>query len=311
MPGIGVILNPYSRANRKRPERVKHLGFIVGDRGSCHATETLDQVRELAHQFQSQGIEILGLSGGDGTNHQTLSAFIEVYGDRPLPKVAFLRGGTMNNLANQLGIRGTPERVLSQIIIAYHEGGSIREVPVDMVQVNGCYGFFFGMGVITKFIDIFSNVDDKPSPARAAWLLSRAVGSAMVGGRFSRELCERFDAKLTVDGEVQPFRNYTMIFSGTVQSLGFGFRPLYRANTIPGQFQTVAISATARQLFTSFPSALLARPSKSENYIDKMGSQVVLEFERPMRYIVDGDFPEAGTRRIEIKRGPRLTCLVA
>ncbi|HPM41898.1 MAG TPA: sphingosine kinase, partial [bacterium] len=69
MSGIGIILNPHSRSNRKNPERIKQLGFIVGDRGSCHATETLDQVRDLAREFRNRGVEVLGISGGDGTNH--------------------------------------------------------------------------------------------------------------------------------------------------------------------------------------------------------------------------------------------------
>ena len=67
-------------------------------------TETLDEVRGLAREFKEKGIDILGISGGDGTNHRTLSTFLEVYGETPLPKIALLRGGTMNNLANQLGI---------------------------------------------------------------------------------------------------------------------------------------------------------------------------------------------------------------
>jgi len=116
MPGIGIILNPYSSLYRNDPERLKRVGFIVGDRGSCHATDTLDDVRELASEFKERDIDILGISGGDGTNHKTLTAFIKVYGEKPLPRIAFLRGGTANNTATQLGIRGTPERILSNLM---------------------------------------------------------------------------------------------------------------------------------------------------------------------------------------------------
>lgn len=311
MSGIGIILNPYSRSNRSNPERIKKLGFIVGDRGSCHATETLDQVRELAQEFKQRDIDILGISGGDGTNHRTLSTFVEIYGDKPLPKVALLRGGTMNNLANQMGISGSPEKILSNLILKYHENIPFAETQLNMVRVNGAYGFLFGMGLITRFIDVYQNVEGGPSPARGAMLLGRAMFSAMFNGKFSRHICERFDARLYIDGKRMPFKNYMMIFSGTMSTLGFNFRPLYRATSSPGQFQAVAISATGRHLLSTFPRAFLAKPAKSENYIDEMCSNMVLEFDRPMPYTIDGDSPDHPSQRIEIAAGPLLTMIVA
>ncbi|MFH0799470.1 MAG: diacylglycerol kinase family protein [Pseudomonadota bacterium] len=310
MPGIGIIINPYSRSNRKNPERVKRMGFIVGDRGSCHATDTIDHVRELALEFKEREIDILGISGGDGTNHQTLTVFLDVYGDTPLPRIALLRGGTMNNLAGQLGVRGASERILSNLIIKYHEGEAFSETRINMIMVNGWYGFLFGMGCINRFIDVYQNVEGGPTPARAAWLLSRAVLSSIGNGRFAQHLCERFDGKLTVDGREMPFKNYMMIFSGTMRTMGLGFKPLYRATSAEGQFQTVAISATGRQLLMTFPSALLARPSKSEHYVDEMGSKMVLELDKPMQYTIDGDLAEKPADRIEVSTGPLLTCIV-
>lgn len=310
MSGIGIILNPYSRSNRRNPERIKQLGFIVGDKGSCHATETLDQVRELAREFRDRGVEILGISGGDGTNHKTLSAFLEVYGEAPLPRIALLRGGTMNNMANQLGIRGTPERILSDLILKYHENEPFAETPLRLIRVNGMYGFLFGMGLISRFVRLYQDVEGGPSPVRGAWFLGRAMVSSLCNGRLAQHLCERFDAVITVDGKRLPFKNYMMIFAGTMRTLGFHFRPLYRATSVPGQFQTVAISATGRQLLATFPRAFCARPSRSGHYADEMGSRTVIELERPMAYTIDGDFPDAPAQRIEITMGPELTCIV-
>lgn len=93
MPGIGVVLNPYSRSNRKNPWRAEELGFIVGDKGSCHATHSIEDVEILAGQFKERQIEVLGLSGGDGTYQKTLTTFVKVYGAAPLPKIALLGGG--------------------------------------------------------------------------------------------------------------------------------------------------------------------------------------------------------------------------
>lgn len=311
MSGIGIILNPYSRSNKRRPERIKKLGFIVGEKGSCHSTETLDEVRELAEEFKERDIDILGISGGDGTNHKTLTAFLKVYGEKPLPKIALLRGGTMNNLANQLRIKGSPEKILSDLIIKYHESIPFDETEINMVRINGEYGFLFGMGLISRFIDVYQNVEGGPTPARGAYLLGRAMCSAIINGRFARQLTERFDCRMTIDGEEQPFKNFMMIFVGTMTSLGFNFRPLYRSTSEAGKFQAVGISATGRQLLRTFPRAFLAKPSKSEHYIDRMCSRMTLEFERPLRYTIDGDFPEEPTTSVEIETGPQLTCIVS
>ena len=75
----------------------------------------------------------------------------------------------MNNLANQLGIRGTPEKILSNLILKYHEQEPFVEKQVNMIKINGLYGFLFGMGLISRFIDIYQNTGNgaSPSPARA------------------------------------------------------------------------------------------------------------------------------------------------
>lgn len=286
------------------------MGFIVGDKGSCHATDTMDQVRELAHEFKERGIDILGISGGDGTNHRTLSTFIEVYGETKLPRIALLRGGTMNNLAGQLGVKGASEKILSNLILKFHEGLPFTETKINMIKVNGLYGFLFGMGLISRFIDIYQDVDGGPTPARGAWLLVRGMLSSVFNGRFAQQLSERFDARLFLDDREMPFRNYTAIFAGTMHTVGFGFKPLYRATKVPGQFQTVAISATGRQILMTFPCALLARPANSEHYVDEMSSRMVLKLGRPMPYTIDGDTPESPADHIEITLGPNLTCIV-
>jgi len=233
-----------------------------------------------------------------------------VYGDKPLPKIAILRGGTMNNLAGQFKIKGAPEKILSDLILKYHNGESFREESISLVKVNGAYGFLFGMGLIDRFINIYQNVEGGPSPMRGFLLLTRASISSVFNGKMSQSLCERFNARITVDGKPMPFRNYMMIFSGTMQTLGFNFRPLYRGNSEPGKFQFVGISATGRQLVSSFPRALMAKPAKSECYVDEMGSKVVLEFDEPMPYTLDGDHAEAAADRIEITTGPKLNLVI-
>lgn len=268
-------------------------------------------VEKLAAEFKERNIEILGISGGDGTIHKTLTTYIKVYGKDPLPKIALLRGGTMNNLTNCLKIRGAPEKILSNLILKYHEDIPFEETEMDLLKINNDYGFLFGMGLVSRFVDKYNqHKNGDPSPWRAFSLLSRTMVSAAFNGKLALELCERFDARITVDGIPAPFKNYMMIFAGTMDNLGLHFRPLYRARETPGEFQFIGISTTPRGLLFTFPQAFLGHPSGSDDYFDAMGSKVVLEFDHPHRYTIDGDVPEPSDR-IEITTGPRLKLIVS
>lgn len=311
MPGIGVIINPHSRSHRRDPSKADRLGFIVGDKGSCHTTHTLKDVEDLASEFRDRNIEILGISGGDGTIHKTLTSFIKIYENKPLPKIALLRGGTMNNLANTLNIKGMPERILSNIILKYHGDVPFVETEIDLMRVNNDYGFLFGAGLVSRFIEIYNrHSNGDPTPWFAFKLLTKSVLSSIFLTKLSLHLCERVDAKITMDGKPAPFKNYMMLIAGTTESLGLHFTPLYRARSVPGQFQLVAISTTPRRLLASFPAAILGRPADSDDYYDVVGSRAVIEYANPQKYVVDGDLPEE-TSRIEISVAQRLKIIVA
>ena len=89
MPGIGIILN--RNAGKKRAFRGQigeKLAFVLGDPGSLKETSSIDEIDDVAKAFLDREIDILGIGGGDGSNHYTLTTFIKTYGERPLPRVA-------------------------------------------------------------------------------------------------------------------------------------------------------------------------------------------------------------------------------
>lgn len=308
MGGIGIILNPHSRSYKHDPERMKRLGFIVGDKGSCHATHDILDVEALAREFKEKDIEILGISGGDGTNHVTLSTFINVYGDKPLPKIAFLRGGTMNNITNALGIRGLPEKILANLIFKYHAGEEFKTTEVDIIKVNEKYGFLWGVGLVSRFIEEYYQTQKK-TPFNAAKLLVKCFMSAVVHGNYIMRLAERFNAKVTVDGKVWPFKNYISLYAGTIETFGLHFDPFYRAREKAGFFHLIGVSCTPRHLLCGFPWIFMRKKVPSENSMEDIAREVVIELEEPMSYQIDGDVQPA-TDRMVLTTGPRLTVIV-
>src|SRR5476651_1926711 len=117
---IGVVLNPRSRRNLRDPGAALRLARTLGDHGIVRAVHSLDDLHRAAEDFKQLDIDVLGISGGDGTNHVTITGFIDVYDGSALPRLAFLRGGTMNTVANSVGVgHGRPEGLLGKLIRAY------------------------------------------------------------------------------------------------------------------------------------------------------------------------------------------------
>lgn len=307
MPGIGIVLNPHSRSNRKNPERLTRMGFIVGEKGSLKATQDVMDIPSIVHEFKERRIDILGISGGDGTNHCTLTTLINEYGDTPLPKIAFIRGGTMNAIANALGIHGSPEQILSNLIFKYHEDQPFEATEVDLLNVNGRYGFLFGNGLVSRFISLYYK--DKRGPASAFWLLSKVALGTLISSRLILELCERFDAEVIADGKRWGFKNYVFIDAGTMESFCFGFRPLYRARSRPGYFQVMGCSANPRSILAGFPKIFFSKPPVPRYYEDSLVREVEIRLGKPQEYMIDGDIQEA-TDCISIKAGPRLSIII-
>ena len=307
MAGIGVVLNPYSRRYRKNPEKLKKMGFIVGEKGAFAPTTDMSDLRRVAEEFKKREIDILALSGGDGTNHISLTHFIQVYGDQPLPKIAFLRGGTLNTVAFSCGIFGSPEKILSNLLYKYHEDEPFETIDVDMMKVNGQYGFIWGCGVISRFMEAYYK-EGVPSPALAGWTLLKGVGSSLINGPFACRMFERMDAEVIIGGKSWPFKNYSAIFAGSVQYIGLSFRVFHLAGQ-QGRFHVIGFAMPPRNLLKHIPLLFLGRPVNSPNFIEEAAPEMTIRLAAPQGYTIDGDmYPPVD--RFDISMGPKLTVIV-
>ena len=126
MPGIGVVVNPYARANQRRKDRLERLQHIVGTDGIVAQTNGLREIDDVAREFLDRSIEILAVCGGDGTIFRTVTAFRRTWGDRELPMLLPLRAGTINVIASSIDCsHGSPERAHADvqhgaIAVAFH-----------------------------------------------------------------------------------------------------------------------------------------------------------------------------------------------
>ncbi len=313
MPGIGIVTNPNSRRNRRNPEQFRRLGYILGSEHDRHElTKHPDDIRGVAQRFLEHGVEILALNGGDGTNHMTLTTFIEVYGDHPLPMIAFLRGGTMNTISNSVGVRGTPGKILLNISEKYYLGRpfEITERDIMRVEFGGqhYYGFIFGNGIVYNFLDAYYATLN-PSPPTAARLVGRAIASAMVGGGFSRRLARPFKASVTLDGERWECGEYTAVMASSIEQIGLGFRPFNRCREQPGKFSVLGVTCSPLELVSELARIRMGRLMDAQKARSEIASEVVFESDETIQFTIDGDLHHSDGP-VTLSTGPRLQVIV-
>jgi hypothetical protein len=325
MPGIGVIFNPRSGHNLRDPKAVRKLHATLGDHGMVRAAGSIDELYRVAEDFRKQNIDVLGISGGDGTNGVTITGFLNVYENTALPQIAFLRGGTMNTVANAVGIRkGRPEGLLHRLIQAYVERSSL---PLDNVERHvlklrplrealstrrgqDLYGFIFGTGVVCGYLAEYYR-DGPPNPLIAARTLVRGIGSAMVGGPMIRRMAAPFRGSVKLDdGTLWPDRDYLSVACGTIDQIGLNFRPFYRFAERPETFHVLGIHTSALRFVAQLPRIWRARPMREGHAFEATPqAMTVYPSESHLRYMVDGDL-HACEGPLSVSIGPRVRIVV-
>jgi diacylglycerol kinase family enzyme len=313
MAGIGIVNNPRSRRNLRRPEVAARLRQLLGDRGEVADAATPQELARALERFRKAGISVLGVSGGDGTGHRVLTALVESWAGAPLPRLALLRGGSMNTVARANGVRGSPESVLASLLVRERTGIPHPTVERELLRVEADgaapgYGFLFVSGCAATFLDAYYD-SGHPSPWTAAWLLARAAASALVGGPFARRLARRDPIRVVADGEEWPGEAYLGVAAGTVPELGLGFRTFGRCAEQPGFFHAVGVTGSPAAVAAALPRLRLGKPWRRRLAFDAVVRDLELELPAPMRFTVDGDLYRA-ERAVRVRTGPPVQIVV-
>lgn len=312
MGGIGIVNNPRAARNRRHPETGARLGRLLGDQGLVRDAATPEALADALAAFRAAGVDTLAVNGGDGTCHVVLSAAVDAWGGAPLPRLLVLRGGTMNTLASNHGLRGDPEAILAAELARRQAGAPPTLVARDLLRVEADgtpprHGFLFGTGVTVTFLARYY-AGGRTSPLRAWLLLARAAGSALVGGGLGRSLVRREPLRIASDGEEWPDQAYLTLVAGTVPSLGLGFRALARADEQPGFFHAVGVHGALAQVVRLLPRVHRGAPWRRRAALDVVARQLSVEGEA-VRFMVDGDLYPAA-RAIRVSTGPGVEVLV-
>ena len=304
--------NPRAARNRRHPEGAARLARLLGDEGLVRHAATPVELEAALAEFRAAGVDTLGVHGGDGTCHVVLSAAVAAWGAAALPRLLVLRGGTMNTLASNHRLSGTPEELLSAELARRRARAPAAVVERDLLRVEAdggppTFGFLFGTGTAVAFLDRFY-AWAPPSPLRAWLLMARAAASALLGGPFGQSLTRREPLRVASDGEEWADQTYLTLLAGTVPSIGLGFQALSRCAEQPGFFHAVGVHGTLPQVVRLLPRVHRGAPWRRRAALDVVAREVSLEGDA-VRYMVDGDLYPAA-RDLRLSTGPAVQVLV-
>ena len=146
---VGVILNRRSHQNLAETRECEDRSNVTV---SCPDTR-LGIAHELA-RFAENGIDLLVISGGDGTVRDVLTMGQPIFGEN-WPRIAVLPKGKTNALNVDLG--SPDDWTLSQAIDAYRSGRRVKRRPLAVraagTKEPAMLGFIFGAGAFTLGVD--------------------------------------------------------------------------------------------------------------------------------------------------------------
>jgi diacylglycerol kinase family enzyme len=272
------------------------------------APGSLEDLMVRAKELAQRPPDVIGIHGGDGTLHRTVAALIQAFGtagDRPLPPIAILTGGTMNVVARSLGIRAKPERLLAGLVKGKAAGQAPELIVKRCLKVGGTFGFVFGNGLMANFLEEYY-AKGGYGASRAVWILTRTLLSALVWGGYARRIFRRFRGRVLVDGQLLPWTALTGVCAATVREVGLGFKLNHRADEDPDRFSVLAIHAgpvTLAQDLVPVHRGLGVNPRRAWSAV---ASRVLIEPEEAeISYTIDGDLYRA-SGPLEITLGPAL-----
>jgi len=296
----GIIVNPHSKKNLGGKFRPENLGKIMGKKAVVRSTPTIAQAREVFSEFFDRGVKVICISGGDGTQHLTLTELVHFCREKKmeLPLLYPIRGGVMNMVSNEVATRfGNPatqckklcafdEKVCSEPG-AGSEASTLPFVTLPVLKIEDpqaekdTYAFTFSNGILFKGLDEYNQ--GSRNVVAALWLAIRMISGAIVSNR----LVTPTENRVQVDGKDLSHSQQIMIIASTIKKLVLWFSPFAAPEGAKEEeFYSLACGLTPFEIFRHLPSYSVGK-RKHERLYNQPAR--VLEIEGQEGYVLDGE----------------------
>jgi diacylglycerol kinase family enzyme len=338
---IGVITNPNSRKNRNRPNRAERLQRIVGSMGEVHQTASIESIKPVLREFLRKRARYWVADGGDGALHWMVRLGMEVLQEEEfadqvvrLPVTLPTKGGTIDFVANNVGIEGDAEGILATLRTGLERGLRIEETEVDSMVIDGVqlvdgveipfrsYGFAAAVGGIGQRFYTKYYADPDPNPRTIVKVVANAVASAPIAlsplarlplgklSTYAREVFAPTPCKVTLDGMILPASEFTGVHIASMSiNLGNVLRFFGQADT-PGLMNAIVGAPSAWGIIRNLPRMTRGRAMRGNDILDRPCREMIVSAHSGadaelLAPVIDGEYYR-DVKRIQFRVGPRV-----
>lgn len=336
---IGVITNPNSRKNKGRPDRAKRLQSIVGDMGEVHETRSLESIKPVLRDFLRKRARYWVADGGDGALHWMLRMGMEVMQEDEfreqgitMPRTMPTNGGTIDFIANNVGIKGDAEGLLATLRRKLEGGHRVEEVEVDSMIIEGVevtadgdrefrtYGFAVAAGGIgQRFFAKYYGAKD-PNPRTIMKVVAQTLVSMPVAmtplrnlpgvghlGDYAQHMFKPTKARVTVDGMILPGDEFTGIHVASMSiNLGNVLKFFGKADQA-GLMNAIVGAPSPWSIARNLPRMARGEEMRGNAVLDRPCRELTMEAtaDELLEPVIDGEYYR-NLRRVSFKIGPRV-----
>jgi diacylglycerol kinase (ATP) len=316
---IDVIVNTTARHFRGSSLLDDVLATCAG-RADLHPTSSLAELDEVCALLAERGTDLCALAGGDGSFMAGTTALARAFGERRLPRLALVPGGTAATVArNWVSSRGALE-TLRRLFAAGDALGFSRRPTLRVRELARAgdsaaaassagdaerIGFIFGTGLVARFFEEYYARGARGYSGAAA-IVARVFAESFVGGAYARKILDPLPCTVEAEGRRLAPEAWSLVCASVVPDLGIHMMVTYRAGEDLARPHLVASALPPRALGPRAPLVLLGKRIGGEGHFDDLVESFVVRFPEAGDgrgpYVLDGDMLRAAA--VEVTAGP-------
>ena len=308
----GCICNPDAAGNRRLLPRLRpRLERLAS---SFYAeTKSSKDFAQLLHANRVEELDLLVLSGGDGSMQQGLTALLSS-GARRFPALALLPAGSTNVAATDLGGEADLEAAVSALEVGLPSPRTVSRSPL-IVTPDGAddtlVGLFLGVGAaplaVSRYREIRKPVRGLPFLDAGASVLAIG-GTALEIGLRGNDWRHGLVGEVCVDGRSTGIEESSLMIISCLDGLFKGVSPWWQQGDKTLRYLQLGLDAP--DLVRNLPGILRGRPSVQvkESPLYASGGADLIELPPVAHFTIDGELfrTAEGHAALRVEAGPKL-----
>ncbi|HET9620686.1 MAG TPA: hypothetical protein VFP84_04945 [Kofleriaceae bacterium] len=303
-----------------------------------HATDSVESIKPVLRDFLRKRARYWVADGGDGALHWMLRMGMEVLQEDEftgqsftLPMTLPTKGGTIDFVANNVGIEGDAEGILATLRSNVERNTQIEDTEVDSMVIDGVqlvdgedkpfrtYGFACAAGGVGQRFYAKYYDDPDPNPRTIMKVVANTVASAPIAlsplsrlpfgawKSYAKEVFQPTPCTVMLDGMKLPGDKFTGVHVASMSiNLGNVLRFFGKADQ-PGLMNAIVGTPSPWSIIRNLPRMARGEEMRGRNILDRPCREMILEAtgSELLAPVIDGEFYR-NVKKIAFHVGPRV-----